>query len=101
MRFTPPLKQYLFRWFREKKEASRNVPQLGGIIFLIDESDPTDKLKFIQTSYSGYNTHWWHTHNKDGKARDNWLEEYTPSEKELRHVLKTVFILANEDGTIE
>ena len=97
MKFKEPLTQYLFRWFREKK----GEPVLGGIIFDYVPSDKTDKFKFIQTSYGGYNTHSWKTHERNGSARDNWLEEYTPTKKEKRKAIETVFILANDDGTIE
>ena len=98
MVFKEPLTQYLFRWFREKK----GDPKIGGIIFNHDPKDTTNRLKFIQTSYEGLNTHYWHTHDrKTGRPTDTWLEEYTPTREEKLKAIKTVFILSNEEGTIE
>lgn len=93
MRFKNPLEQYLYRWFREKK----GQPVIGGIIFLYDPKNGTDKLKFIQTSYRGYNTHYWHTHDRiTKKPKDNWLEEYTPTREEKLKAIKTVFVLDDD-----
>jgi hypothetical protein len=101
MKFKKPLEQYLYRWFREKKEVSSDIPQLGGVIIQVDNNSQFSKLKFIQTSHKGTEFLRWRTHEKDGKPRDNWLEEYTPSDHEMRKALKTVFILSSKDGTLE
>ena len=97
MKFKEPLKQYLYRWFRQKRSPS-GYPPLRGIIISYKDTG-TDRLGFIQTfEFSRYNINHWKTHEAGTeKIRDSWLEEYEPSPEEKRHVIESVFNVKEKD----
>lgn len=90
-----PLKQYLWRWFKEKIKKDVSSPDIGGIIIkVIDTSQ--NRLLFIRTTSESHVLNRWMTHDPNGKPRDTWLTEYRPSENEKRIAIKSVFIFEKD-----